>query len=62
MTGETSEWTLTDVAPAERSLLAALAQLYLDDFSEFDGAQVDETGRFTDLDADLAAYQKATGS
>src|SRR5918997_4477549 len=49
-------WTLTDVTPAERPLLARLAQLYLYDFSAFDNAQVDETGRFTDLDADLDAY------
>lgn len=49
-------WTLTDVTPAERPLLAALAQLYLYDFSEFDNAQIDEAGRFTDLDADLGAY------
>lgn len=51
-----STWTLTEVTPAERPLLERLAQLYLHDFSAFDNAQVDERGRFTDLDADFAAY------
>lgn len=54
--GAPAEWTLTELTPAERPLLARLAQLYLYDFSAFDHAQVDETGRFTDLDADFDAY------
>ncbi len=48
-----------DVDPArpdERDIVANLMQFYLYDFSEFDGAQVGEDGRFTDLDSELDAY------
>ena len=36
-----------DVRTAGDPVLARLAQLYQHDFSEFDGADVDESGRFT---------------
>ena len=40
-------WTLAPVRPAEHELFGRLAELYLYDFSEFEGWNIDERGRFS---------------